>query len=222
MQQVAQPAEHHSGGQKRLLARVRPVARHKVDGVRRVAHLQRHVPLEVLLAVNRVEGHLSGEEGRKEGTGEREEKGEEVITTIIIISKQQIVCAVQYCREIVEKKVAPFKVVAKQTFEELTADEDRLLLITTSLLLVLLLLLLVVGLLVVVVVLLLLFDGSAVVVVVVVSSLSPLLSDDGGGDGGCGAVSTSTLTTLKEMSGSRELGSMRYSSWRREENYTIR
>lgn len=90
MQQVAQPAEHHSGGQKRLLARVRPVARHKVDGVRRVAHLQRHVPLEVLLAVNRVEGHLSGEEGRKEGTGEREEKGEEVITTIIIISKQQI------------------------------------------------------------------------------------------------------------------------------------
>ncbi len=106
--------------------------------------------------------------------------------------------------------MAPFKVVAKQTFEELTADEDRLLLITTSLLLVLLLL--VVGLLVVVV-LLLLFDGSAVVVVVV-SSLSPLLSDDGGGDGGCGAVSTSTLTTLKEMSGSLELGSMRYSSWR--------
>lgn len=110
-----------------------------------------------------------------------------------------------------KRKVAPFKVVAKQTFEELTADEDRLLLITTSLLLVLLLL--VVGLLVVVV-LLLLFDGSAVVVVVV-SSLSPLLSDDvGGGDGGWGEVSTSTLTTLKEMSGSRELGSMRYSSWR--------
>lgn len=57
-QQVTESTEHHSTGQQCLLSRVRLVARHKVDGVRRVAHLQSYVPFEVLLAVNRVEGHL--------------------------------------------------------------------------------------------------------------------------------------------------------------------